>query len=49
VLGGCSIERSVPEKAAGWQACSPLFEIARVLARFNHIASGIIKADHSLM
>jgi len=39
VLGGCSIERGVPEKAAGWQACSPLFEIAHVLVRFATVSS----------
>ncbi len=27
----------------------PLFEIARVLVRFDHVASGIINANHSMM
>jgi len=27
----------------------PLFEIALVLVRFDHIASGIVNADHSTM
>jgi hypothetical protein len=49
VLGGCSIERSVPEKAAGWQARSPLFEIALVLVGFDHVASYIINADYGVV
>src|SRR5262245_61696889 len=48
VLGGCSIERSVPEKAAGWQACSRLFEIALVLVRFDHVACIIVNANQSM-
>jgi hypothetical protein len=28
---------------------SPLLEIARVLVRFNHIASTILNANHSAM
>jgi hypothetical protein len=28
---------------------SPLFELARVLVRFNHIANVIVNADHSAM
>ena len=28
---------------------SPLFEIARVLVRFNHVASRIVNANHSIM
>ena len=43
------IERSVPEKAAGWQAGSPLLEIARVLVRFDHVASFIVNVDHGVM
>jgi hypothetical protein len=27
----------------------PLFEIARVLVRFNHVTSRIVNADHSIM
>jgi hypothetical protein len=27
---------------------SPLFEIARVLVRFDHVASAIVNADHSI-
>jgi hypothetical protein len=34
--------------AAGWQARLPLFEIACVLARFDHIASSIVSANHSV-
>ncbi len=37
-----SIERSIPEKAVGWQARSPLFEIALVLVRLDHVASFIV-------
>jgi hypothetical protein len=29
--------------------CSPLFEIAFVLVRFDHIASLIVNANHSVM
>jgi hypothetical protein len=28
---------------------SPLFEIARVLVRFNHVARFIVNANHSIM
>jgi hypothetical protein len=28
---------------------SPLFEVARVLVRFNHVASFIVNANHSVM
>jgi hypothetical protein len=28
---------------------SPLFELARVLVRFNHIASVIVNANHGIM
>jgi len=28
---------------------SPLFELARLLMRFDHIASVIVNADHSIM
>jgi hypothetical protein len=34
--------------AAGWQARLPLFEIACVLARFDHIASSIVSANHGV-
>jgi hypothetical protein len=27
----------------------PLFEIANVLVRFDHVASGIVNANHSVM
>ena len=30
-------------------ASSPLFEVARMLVRFNHVASIIINANHSMM
>jgi hypothetical protein len=26
---------------------SPLFELARVFVRFDHVARGIVKVDHS--
>jgi hypothetical protein len=35
--------------AAGWQARSPLFEIARVLVRLDHVARVIVNANHSIM
>jgi hypothetical protein len=28
---------------------SPLFEIALVLVRLNHVATGIVNANHSIM
>jgi hypothetical protein len=28
---------------------SPLFEIARVLVRFDHVASFVVNANHSIM
>jgi hypothetical protein len=37
------------EKAAGWQAGSPFFEIALVIMRFDHVASFIVNANHSVM
>jgi len=30
-------------------ALSPIFEIARVLVRLNHVASIIVNANHSMM
>jgi len=41
--------RSLPEKVAGSQARSPLFEIAFVLVRFDHVASSHVNADHSIV
>jgi hypothetical protein len=32
----------------GRQANSPLFELARVLVRFDHVASRIVNANHSI-
>jgi hypothetical protein len=29
--------------------CSPLPEVARVLVRFNHVASGIVNPDDSVV
>jgi len=29
--------------------CSPLFEIAYVLVRFDQVAGGIVNADHSII
>jgi hypothetical protein len=43
------IEGSVPKKAAGWQARSPLFEIALVFVRFYQIASRIVNANHGVV
>jgi hypothetical protein len=28
---------------------SPFFELARVLVRCNHVASGVINPDHAIM
>ena len=44
-----SIEGSVPEKAAGWQVSSRLLELALVFVRFDHVASGIVNANHGIM
>jgi hypothetical protein len=41
------IGRSLPQKAAGPQAPSPIFETALVFVRFGHVANRIIKADES--
>jgi hypothetical protein len=30
-------------------ANSPFFEIARMIVRFDHVASGIVNANHSVM
>jgi len=35
---GLDVTSSVREKATGWQVCSPLFEIALVLVRLDHVA-----------
>jgi hypothetical protein len=43
------IEGSVPKKAAGWQARSPLFEIALVFVRLDHVASVIVNTNHCIM
>jgi hypothetical protein len=37
----------LPENAAPWQAPSPLLELTFTFVRFDHIASGIVNADHS--
>jgi hypothetical protein len=42
------LERSVPEKAAGWQAGSPLFEL-NLFAGYDHVASTIENANHGMM
>ena len=43
------IARAYQKKTVGTMATSPLFEIARVLVRFDHIASAIVNANHSTM
>src|SRR5256885_1218984 len=35
------------KRAARWQAASPLFEIARLLVRLDHVARFIVNANHS--
>jgi hypothetical protein len=37
------------EDAMEVTASSPLFELARVLVRVDHVASGIVNANHSVM
>ena len=37
------------EDAIEVTAISPLFEIARVLLRFNHVANFILNANYSIM
>ena len=44
-----SIEGSVPENTASWQACSRFLEIALGLVRLDHIASRIVNANHGIM
>jgi hypothetical protein len=40
----------IPQQATGdCSKNSPLFEIARVLVRFDHVASRIVNANHSIM
>src|SRR5262245_53147890 len=36
-------------KAAGWQARSPLFELVLALVPLDHVASGRVNANHSIM
>jgi hypothetical protein len=31
------------------QSCSPLFQLTRVLVRFDHVASRIVNANHGIM
>ena len=42
------ISKGMSAKLAERKA-SPLFELARVLMRFDHVASIIVNADHSIM
>jgi hypothetical protein len=50
--------RNEPSRFTAWRLVvyaksrverSPLFEIARVLVRFDHVASFILNANHSMM
>jgi len=34
---------------SGMSKCSPLFKIAFVLVRLDHVASRIVNPDHSIM
>jgi hypothetical protein len=48
------LTREKPLRFTAWRLCfmperSPLFEIALVLVRLNHVASDIINADHGIM
>jgi hypothetical protein len=43
-----SITISTSTKSYQEKKLSPLFEIARVLVRFDHIARVIVNADHSI-
>jgi len=43
-----SIEGSVPEKAAGWQARSRLFELALVFVHFDQVARCVVNANHDI-
>jgi hypothetical protein len=38
-----------PEVRSDASKASPLFELARVLVRFDHIACRIVNANHSIM
>jgi len=44
-----SIEGSVPENAASWQARSRFNELASVLMGCDHVASVIINADYGIV
>jgi hypothetical protein len=44
-----SIEGSLPENTARWQARSPFFDIARVFVRLDHVASFIVNANHGIV
>jgi hypothetical protein len=37
------------EQTPGAKKKSPLFEIASVLVRLNHVPSGVVNADHRIM
>jgi hypothetical protein len=45
----CLRRGSVPERAAGRQVRSPLFDIAFVLVRLNQVPSIIVNANHRIM
>jgi hypothetical protein len=40
--------RASPRGGFLFASRSPFFELARVLVRFNHIASRIVNADHGI-
>jgi len=45
----CTSDESYQETDAPCEEKSPLFELARVLVRLDHVASRIVNADHSIM
>ena len=38
-----------PSGRRNWRSLLPLFEIARVLVRFDHVARFIVNANHHMM
>jgi hypothetical protein len=45
----CSRRQAVTEAVEITDNRSPLFELARVLVRLNHVACFIVNANHSMM
>jgi hypothetical protein len=44
-----SADKLNPSGRRNWRSLLPLFEIARVLVRFDHVARFIVNANHHMM